>query len=427
MNLRAVSQHKYFKPILGAVLMSLCGVALWQSDLDDPSQTRLGDPWINASYDYLFRFGARPVTNKVALILLDNTAYAAYSTNGQARSHLWDRSLHARLLDKLATDGCPLVVLDFFFRSEGKLETDEALIAAMRGHGRIVLMADAVIPEHHVGKPQHLEMEAVQIELPHKRFLEAATNWGVGKAAANYGGIPRRHWPFPAPTSFSSLPWTAAKLAGARLPVEPVRQWLRYYGENGPWASFSYHVALVQPPGYFRDTIVFVGSDPKSNDPRMPEDDKFSTPYTRWNDQAVGGVKIMATTFLNLVNRDWLQRPAPWVELLVFLGTGVTLGAIPFLARPLVAGGITLVVAAAALLVAVLLNYLGGWWFPWLIVAGAQAPGAMALTLAQAWRRREPVPATTLDGTVLVPEGQTRRSSGTGRFSTRMRTAGFAD
>ena len=29
----------------------------------------------------------------------------------------------------------------------------------------------------------------------------------------------------------------------------------------------------------------------------------------RWTKKAVGGVKIMATTFLNLVNGDWLRRP----------------------------------------------------------------------------------------------------------------------
>ena len=45
----------------------LCGFMLWQMPL--------GEPWVNASYDNLFRFGARAVTNRVTLILMDNEAY----------------------------------------------------------------------------------------------------------------------------------------------------------------------------------------------------------------------------------------------------------------------------------------------------------------------------------------------------------------
>ncbi len=397
MNLRGVTRHKYFKPIIGAVVVSLLGVTL--------GLTRLGAPWIDASYDYLFRFGTRPVTNKVALILLDNAAYAAQDQVRNQPGKPWDRALHARLLDKLAKDGCPLVVLDFFFRSTGKPEADEALAVAMRRHGRVVLMADAVTPEHQVAESDQPGMEAVQVDQPHKQFLEAATNWGVGKAAANWGGTPRRHWPFPAPDSFESLPWTAARLAGANLPEEPVRQWLRYYGEEGPWSSFSYHLALAKPPGYFRDTVVFVGSDPEHEDPRLSERDKFSTPYTRWNDKAVGGVKILATTFLNLMNRDWLRRPASWIEVVLLLVTGAMLGAIPFLARPLAAGGITLSIAAAALFGTILWSYFGDFWFPWLLVTGAQAPCGLALVLAGAWGRREIAAASTPTGTVVVPAG----------------------
>jgi len=393
-NLRGVTQHKHFKPFIGAVVVSLLGVTL--------GQTHLGDPWTNASYDYLFCFGARPITNKVALILLDN---AAYKEHRQMRGQPWDRVLHAQLLEKLAKDGCPLVVLDLFFRSPGKTEVDETLAAAMRKNGRVVLVADAVIPEHQVAGPLQLGMEGAQVDLPHKQFLEAATNWGVGKAAANWGGTPRQHWPFPAPASFESLPWAAARLAGASLPEEPVRQWLRYYGEEGPWSILSYHLALAKTNGYFHDSIVFVGSDPEQEDPGLSERDKFSTPYTRWNDKAVGGVKILATTFLNLMNHDWLRRPAPWIEVLLLLITGATLGALPFLARPLAAGGITLSVAAAAMFGTVLLSYFGDFWFPWLLVAGAQAPCGLALVLAGAWGRRETISTSTPTGTVVVPAG----------------------
>ncbi len=34
------------------------------------------------------------------------------------------------------------------------------------------------------------------------------------------------------------------------------------------------------------------------------------TPYWRWTDEATGGVEITLASFLNLVNGDWLRRPA---------------------------------------------------------------------------------------------------------------------
>ena len=105
---KTVTQHKFFKPALGAALAVLCGLALWT--------VPLGEGWVDASYDYLFRFGARTVTNKVVLIFMDNAAYDHFH---QTRELPWDRALHATLLNKLAADGCRLVVFDAFFRKPG--------------------------------------------------------------------------------------------------------------------------------------------------------------------------------------------------------------------------------------------------------------------------------------------------------------------
>lgn len=121
MKLKAVIESRLFRPVLGAVLAALCGLALWKMPL--------GDNWVNDSYDNLFRFVARPVTNNVLLILMDN---AAHKELHQERGQPWDRALHAKLLNHLADDGCPLVVFDVHFESQGKAEVDAALAEAMR-------------------------------------------------------------------------------------------------------------------------------------------------------------------------------------------------------------------------------------------------------------------------------------------------------
>src|SRR5207244_1154568 len=106
--------------------------------------------------------------------------------------------------------------------------------------------------------------------------------------------IVRKQWPFPSPGSstppqFYSLPWEAALVAGAKLDDEPRERWLRYYHE-GAWARISYGDALEKTPGWFRDKIVFIGNQPQNIVPDKLEEDEFRTSFTRWTDEACGGV-----------------------------------------------------------------------------------------------------------------------------------------
>src|SRR5439155_21282557 len=111
------------------------------------------------------------VTNKVAIILMDNAA--CYELN-QTRTN-WNRGLHAELLNKLTNAGCPVVVFDILFRSAREAEAGKDVAAAIRRHGRVVLMARVTDPNAPIP-------EAAQIILPHRIILEAATNVGIGQA-----------------------------------------------------------------------------------------------------------------------------------------------------------------------------------------------------------------------------------------------------
>ncbi len=150
----------------------------------------LGDAWERTSYDYLFRFDSHPVTNQVALILMDNAAFDQFH---QTRGQPWDRGLHAQLLNRLADDGCQLVVLDSFFRELREPAKDAALAAAMRRQQHLVLMAEQL-------RVTHPTLIGAQPLLPDKLFLAAGgTNWGVGWLDPDLDTIVRRQWPFPSP------------------------------------------------------------------------------------------------------------------------------------------------------------------------------------------------------------------------------------
>jgi CHASE2 domain-containing sensor protein/class 3 adenylate cyclase len=350
------------RPLVGGLLAALLGLALWSLPF--------GEPWVNTSYDYLFRFSSRvPAnpTNKLALILLDNAACEALK---QSRTN-WDRGLHAELLDKLTEARSSLVVFDINFLKPRNEQADSALAAAMKRHGKVVLM-DAL--------DDSMRFPGVDISekilLPNKIFLDSAAAHGIGGAAAEELGIVRFHWPFPyrADEQVHSLPWAAARLAGANLEGVSRQPWLRYYGERAAWETFSYHMALSNAVTHFRDRIVFIGNDPQYGSHVEPEKDKFCTPYTRWTNEPVGGVKILATTFLNLLNRDWLLRPHWIIEGLLFVLTGLLAGGgLCFLNRTL-AIALALPLFIAVTFAGVSLSYYTRYWFPWLIVAGAQIP-----------------------------------------------------
>ena len=364
---KIIRGQKLVKPALGAALAVFCGLILWE--------TPLGEPWANASYDYLFRFGARAVTNDIVLITMDNEAFDQFH---QTRGQPWDRAWHAKLLGKLADDGADLVVIDSFFGALGDDPAkDEALANAMRRQRHIVLMAEQA-------QVTHPALIGAQPTLPAGLFLNAAgTNWGVAWLDPELDSTVRRHWPSPAPGPYPSLPWTAAQFAGARLNKEPQERWLRYYGRDGAWTKLSYRFALAQPTNYFRNKIVFIGNQPQTS-LMDGETDEFRTPYTRWTGESAGGVEIMLTSFLNLMNNDWLRRPAFWMEALVLMITGTLLGGGLCRMRPLMAWIFAAVIALALALGAVSWSYFTNYWFPWLTIAGGQVPCALAWALAMA-------------------------------------------
>ena len=352
-------RHGLLAAALGMALTVLCGLVLWQAPA--------GEPWVNASYDYLFRFGAPAITNQVTLVLMDNEAFAQFH---QTRGQPWDRALHAELLNRLADDGCALVVFDSFFDVLRDPAKDAALAEAMRRQARVVLMAEQA-------QVSHPTLGGSQANLPAELFLDAAgTNWGVAWLNPDLDSIVRRHWPFPSFGPYPSLPQTVARLAGASLNTLPQKQWLRYYGRNGAWTTLSYAFALSQPTNYFHDQIVFIGTQPHTTI-ADGEVDEFSTPYTRWTGETSGGVEILATEFLNLMNHDWLRRPDWRAELLTLIASGILLGGLCRL-RLATACLLTVAIAFSVALAAILLSYYTNYWFPWLVIAGGQVPCALA-------------------------------------------------
>ncbi|HXC34513.1 MAG TPA: CHASE2 domain-containing protein [Candidatus Acidoferrales bacterium] len=375
MTLKGLSESKFFRPTVAATAAVLCGLGLWATTLgENRDHETIGDKWERASYDYLFYFGAPVVTNNIVLILMDNDSYTVL---GQARPPgVWDRSLHAQLLNKLADDRCPLVICDVRFLKAGDAASDHALASAMQRLSNVVLAAD-MITINVKGA------DTIQPLKPLGIFTAAASaNWGLTYIDPDPDSIMRRHWPFPSPGDYPTLPWLAATLSGARLSREPEERWLRYYNLDTAFSDLSYGLALTnQAPNYFHDKVVFIGNDPETRYANNHEPDKFNTPYTDWTEEGVGGVKILATAYLNLVRGDWLRRASWPMEGLLLIATGGLSGIVFSRYSRWRAIGVAALVAIFFSVAGIELSQVTNYWFPWLMVVGAQVPCALAVAV----------------------------------------------
>lgn len=359
--------------LIGAALAVPCGLLLWG--------TTPGEPWVNSSYDYIFRFGERPVTNQVVLVLMDDESYEQLH---QKRRVPWDRALHTRLLNKLTGAKSSLVVFDVWFKSNINAETGSALAKAIRQNGKVVLMATI----HGSELPG---VSNASVLRPEEIVFNAAAGCGIGQADTNTGPIVRRHWPFLAPGEgeFHSLGWVAAEtFLHTNFGTNIEKQWLRYYGEKGPWEPKPYYLALSNASEFFSNKVVFIGNSPEKG----ATNDIFPTPYTRWNGKAVGGMEIMATTFLNLVNGDWLRRPPAWLEAALLTLTGILIGGGLCHLKPLTAGLVAAGISLIVMLAFVSWSYFTNYWFPWLVIAGGQVPCALAWAWCASISRPRPNP-----------------------------------
>ena len=335
--------------------MILGGLLLWGTE------DGVGERWHHASYDYLFRFSLRKVTNELVLVLMQSE---------ERPPKPWDRAVHAEFINRLADEHCPLVVFDVLFQNAPDVPADVALLTALRRLEKVVLAGFQERDDH----PMLPSRQPVQ---PAAAFLAATkTNCGIAWFQSDLDGIVREHWPPPPAEPQQSLSWKAAQLAGVTLSNVPQRRWLRYYGFDRPGIRLEYSHAMNQAAGYFSDKIVFIGNKPQSPAPDG-EEDEFSTPYTRWEGEACGGVNLVVTAFLNLLNHEWLRRAAWPIEGAVVLLIGGFLGARLCRLRPVRAFWASAACALLVTLSAVALTHITNLWFPWLVVVGAQVPCAL--------------------------------------------------
>jgi adenylate cyclase len=325
----------------------------------------------SASYDYLFLFRKFIKPTEAVVVYMDDQSHDIL---GQSLTGLWDRNLHARLVERLTKAGAKVIVFDIHFSGPGENpEATTNFARAIKVHGAVVLGVDSErVTSISAGGPRAI--------LPYELLADAAAELGSVETRPDNDLVFRRHLSPGRDDFFPPLSWAAAKVFGA--PPSQAERWINHYGPPGTLPHCSYYRAADEPDEFFRGKTVFVGARllTKLAGERK---DEFESPYGRWrkNEPFISGVEAQATMFLNLVRADWLTRLSPWTELKVLVAFGFLTGFGLLHLRPWVAAGVALLLAGVGAGIAYLLFKNSFTWFPWLIPVAVQLPIALALAV----------------------------------------------
>jgi adenylate cyclase len=361
MTLRGKFNTSLLAAIFGGILAAAVGYVLLTFSA--------GSGIANLSYESSIISHGEQAVDQAVIVYLDEQSFLNL---GQPQNAPWDRSLHARLIQRLTAAGAKAIVFDIVFSdpSAANPAADEMLAKAMKESGRVILAADRI----RTGAKQS------QIVRPFDLLWDNAA--GVGSAEVRPGTdlVVREHTP---EEEVPALSWAAAEFVGAESIESGGNhrrgKWVNYYGPPNFIPGTSYYQALepaLVPDQFFSNKTVFVGARIMTKFAGERKDE-YRNPFGSWDseDRAVQrgalfitGVEIQATMFLNLVRGDWLKRFSPTTERTIVTALGLLFGFALVRFKPLAATALAWlsVVAITAVFYGIFRQSLT--WFPWLII-----------------------------------------------------------
>src|SRR5579859_979931 len=320
MKFRYKLPGQWVSGLIGAALVCGVGLFLLWSEGD---QSRLLK---QASYDWTLQLSLHArksiADNRVVVVYLDEKSYIDLD---QPQNIPIDRSLYAKLLDKMTVDGAKAVVMDVIFSDPGPdAEADQLFTDALRANGHVVLGVDYNRPQQD-GEQQLPEGKVTPppidkiLTFPYAPFRQATAKLGLVVLTHDFDFTARqplnsleaddlkRIWDQETNAVPPSLSWAAAELVGLDIARDRSRmnasRWINYYGPpNEALTSVSFAEAIYKENGYFRDKVVFIGARPKTGN-WDEKRDELRSPYSPLGHRYLfmPMVEVHATQFLNLM------------------------------------------------------------------------------------------------------------------------------
>ncbi|MGA2749098.1 MAG: CHASE2 domain-containing protein [Verrucomicrobiota bacterium] len=361
---------------LGCLLTALIGLLLLLLP-DDALQ--------NLSFDLPFQWRSTlEATNAVIIYFNQSCLDAVFQTNGILMTGAFtpplktkmppDRRIYVPLLELLKKAGARLVFFDCNFHVARPGE-DEPFARAIRENASVIIggtVDDSFVEQSR--KEAGVEGRAI---LPPNPTLEAAaTNWGIlAVDPTRSDKLVRRLLTVYEQTD--AAVFLAAQFSGFKGDPATER-WINWYGPAHSIDSVLLPDALKAENGSrFHGRAVFIGG----NDSQEP--DLHPTPYSRVGSP---GVEILATSYLNLVQSDWLERWNAAAQAIVVAGWGVLAMAFFLCFRPRHILWLVPVAMAFPLAAGFYTQWEMHRWWSWAICSFVQTPVAAAWSMiANRW------------------------------------------
>ncbi|MEO7319588.1 MAG: adenylate/guanylate cyclase domain-containing protein [Chthoniobacteraceae bacterium] len=377
--------------VLGALLLGAIGWVLAQTSFSvgtfgERKATRfgwlctsLGESLARLSYDLPFVVRGTVEVAKSCIVYMDEDSARKLGQTGA----IWDRKLHAQLLDALVADKPRGIFFDVVF-SDASAEpgVDEEFAEAMKKGGNVFL-AGALETDAGVVGANGRRISSQRVIPPIAMLRAAAAGWGVIAFQPIDGDYGVRRIS-PGTETVPSAPWRAAVKLGAALENTPESwlqpRWENYYGPAGAAESVGYDRVILQEnrlaPGYFTDRIVVVGGRSTLGGLAFGKDD-FRNPFSVLGGAFSTGAEVHLTALLNLLNGDWLTRLDARHELGIAILIGVVFGGALPRFRPHIAALLAVLAIVGIGAFACWLSVAHRVWFAWCVPAFVQVPVAL--------------------------------------------------
>lgn len=277
--------------------------------------------------------GTRSPPRAVMIITLDSQS--ARALNLPTRPERWPRQLHARLVEGLIDRGAGAIGFDVLFEREREPDGDQALAAALRRAGNVVLV-ESVAREEVKAADGRLLASADRRVQPLPLFREAAWASGPFIMPKTPDGVVEFWSHIPSVGDQASLPMllmqrmhsTAGLPPAALAAPDNRRRTLNLYGPIGSIRTIPYHEALrlIDDPtagaAAFGGKAVLVGFS-EFNQSR--QSDMFRTAFSTADGLDVSGVELCATALGNLLDDSALRQPEEGWLIVLLLGWSVAL------------------------------------------------------------------------------------------------------
>jgi adenylate cyclase len=325
----------------------------------------LGQNLENLALDlgYRLRPAAAPPP-ELLIVGIDEASFQEFK-----KSWPWPRRLHAALINRLAAAGARVIAMDILFAHPGNPEDDQALAAAMRQAGNVII-AQVLETQNGLWFSQQI------LAGPAEEFRREAAGVALFTVTPDKDGVVRRFRLRLG--SQETMPGLVIQAVHPQCPIPPDLDGLIHYtGPPGSIETVSYYQILDPQhpfPAYrIRHRIVLVGRLVGSSIDPYAKSDAFATPFYAQNQQPMSGVEVQAQVIASLLRGNW-GREVPWparlaVSLALLLGFAFWLVRLtPLQGLALLGGALSLV---AGLSLALFLGQ--NLWFPPVLLGGGLA------------------------------------------------------